>query len=381
MIPLAIPNLSGNEARYLQQCIDSSFVSSVGPFVTKFEEMISEISGSNKTTATSSGTTGLHSALTAVGVKYNDLVILPSFTFIGSANSISHCGAVPWLFDVNPITWTLNVNQLHDALKSKTIRTKEGLIHKESGKRVSAIMPVYVLGIPAEMDEICRIAKDFSLPIVADAACALGMTYKKKKIGEMGADLSVFSFNGNKTVTSGGGGAVSGSSIELVQSVYHLTTTARVGSDYDFDRVGFNYRLTNIQAAVGCAQLERLEEFVQSKRNIQKQYNDALLQIEGISPFPDPAYGESSCWFSGVQVNSKIHKPVSEIRKELRANEIDARPFWKPIHLQKPYEHSPKESLDFTDNLWMDILTLPCSTSLSQSDQSKVILAVKNILS
>jgi perosamine synthetase len=380
MIPLAVPNLSGNEAKYLQDCVSSTFVSSVGPFVTRLEDMVSNSSGSKKSVATSSGTTGLHAALTALGVGKQDLVILPSFTFIGSANAISHCGAMPWLVDIDPETWTIDPNKLQNSLSKSTIKKNGVLVHKPTGLKVAAIMPVHVLGIPVDMESIVSIAKQYNLPIVADGAAALGTIYKGKKIGELGAELTVFSFNGNKTVTAGGGGVVSGNDESLVQSVFHLTTTARVGSDYDFDRIGFNYRLTNIQAAVGCAQMEKLDEFVAAKRRIQKLYTKELTSITGISAFPDPSYGESACWFSGVVIDQNIHRPITEIRSILRQKEIDARPFWKPIHLQLPYKDCPTESMEATENVWPNILTLPCSSSLSIEDQTTVINEVRKIL-
>ena len=241
MIPLAVPNVTGNESRYLQECIETGFVSSVGPFVTRLEEMVSRATGAGYSTATASGTTGLHVALIAVGVGRDDLVILPTFTFIGSANAIAHAGASPWLLDINRDGWTLDVAKLSRALQRETHREKRGLIHSKTGRRVGAIMPVHVLGVPADMDAICELARQYQLPVVADAACAIGARYKDRPIGSTGADLSVFSFNGNKTVTSGGGGMVCGEDEALVKKVHHLSTTAKAGADYDFDEVGFDF--------------------------------------------------------------------------------------------------------------------------------------------
>ncbi|WP_078129420.1 DegT/DnrJ/EryC1/StrS family aminotransferase [Leptospira alexanderi] len=380
MIPLAIPDLSGNESNYLQECIQTTFVSSVGPFVTKFEDMVASASGCLYSVATSAGTTGLHVALTAFGVSKNDLVILPTFTFIGSANSISHCGAEPWLMDIDLSSLTLNPEQLRIALKKQTVKSDKGLIHIPTGKRVAAVMPVHVLGIPADMDPIIQISKEFGLPVIADGAAALGAYYKGKSIGAVGSDLTVFSFNGNKTVTAGGGGAVSGNDEGLLNLIRHLTTTARISSDYDHDRVGFNYRLTNIQAAVGCAQLERLEKFVTAKRKIQKVYNENLLNIKGVSALPEPKYGQSASWFSGIIVDTNQLGPLKEIREKLRRLNIDARPFWKPIHKQLPYANALREDLSNTDKIWDKLLILPCSTNLTEDDQNTVIKAVQEVL-
>lgn len=380
MIPLAIPDLTGNESKYLQACIETTFVSSVGPFVTQFEQMVAASSGSLGAVATSSGTTGLHAALVTAGVGRDDLVILPSFTFIGSANAIAQCGASPWLLDIDAATWTLDPQKLKESLQSQTTRVENRLIHRSSGKRIGAIMPVHVLGIPADMNAIVNLAAEYALPVVADGAAALGSEYRGRKIGDTGAQLTVFSFNGNKTVTAGGGGAIVSNDRALLDLARHLTTTARVGADYDHDRVGFNYRLTNVQAAVGCAQMERLEEFVSAKRRIQSAYNEGLAGIKGISFFPDPSYGKSACWFSGFVAGTSAREQSTRIREKLREKGVDARPFWKPMHFQKPFANAPRGDLHNTESIWDKIVTLPCSTSLSTEDQGRVIACVREIL-
>lgn len=375
MIPLAIPNLAGNEGRYLEECVRTNFVSSVGPFVDRFETMVAERADAGHAVATSSGTTGLHVALTAIGVHRDDLVILPSFTFIASANAIAHCGASPWLFDVDPASWTLDPGQVERTLATATERRDGALVHVASGRRIAALLPVYTLGMPADMDRLVEVAHRYRLPVVADAAAALGARYKGRAIGTLGADLTVFSFNGNKTVTAGGGGAVVGDDAALCQRVRHLTTTARSGADYDHDMVGFNYRMTNIQAAVGCAQLEQLDTFVAAKRRIARRYDEALGGLPGVGLFPRPPWAESACWFSGV---TTTRPTVAEIRPLLREQGVDSRPFWKPIHLQLPYRESPATELPVCEALWQTILTLPCSTGLTDAEQDAVISAVRS---
>jgi len=377
LIPLAIPNLAGNEARYLQECVETNFVSSVGPFVTRFEAMVAEAAGARHAVATSAGTTGLHAALTAVGVSRDELVIVPSFTFIASANAIAHCGAMPWLFDIDPGSWTLDVNQLACALERETEPRHGAIFHKATGQRVAAIMPVYTLGMPADMDRLGKIARQFGLPVVADAAAALGARYKGRAIADLGADLTVLSFNGNKTVTAGGGGAVVGADEALCTLVRHLTTTARCGTEYDHDMVGFNYRMTNLQAAVGCAQLEQLETFVAAKRRIAQRYDRALGDLPGIGLFPHPSWAEGGCWFSGVTLTRPT---VVEIIPLLRERGVDSRPFWKPIHLQVPYAQVPRAPLPVSEGVWQTVLTLPCSTGLTPEEQETVIAAVRGIV-
>ena len=373
MTPLAIPNLSGNEERYLRECVETNFVSSVGPFVDRFESMIADSTGAGHVVATCSGTAGLHAALTAVGVGRDDLVILPALTFIASANAISYCGADPWLFDIESETWTLDANAVRNALTGETERRGDDLIHRASGRRVSAIMPVYTLGLPARMSELVSVGREFGLPVVADAAAAIGATVNGARIGELDADLSVLSFNGNKTVTTGGGGAIIGNDEELCYLVRHLTTTARSGADYTHDRVGFNYRMTNLAAAVGCAQLERLDFYVERKRTIATRYNAALTDLPGIGEFPNPAWAESACWFSGVTVNGPDAPPTETVIEVLRDNEFDVRPFWKPVNLQVPYANAIRNNLDRTEGTWRTVLVLPCSTGLLDEEQRRVV--------
>jgi perosamine synthetase len=381
MIPLAIPDLQGNEATYLQECISSTFVSSVGPFVDRFESMVAKAAGADFAVATSSGTTGLHAGLVAVGVTRDDLVIAPAFTFIATGNAIDMAGASPWLFDISQDSWTLDPELLESKLDTETEKRDGEIFHCDSGRRVAAIMPVHVLGMSSDIDAIAAIADAHGLPLVVDAAAALGATYKGRAIAEEGAALSVFSFNGNKTVTCGGGGAIVGNDKELMNLVRHLTTTARVGRDYHHDRVGYNYRMTNLQAAVGCAQMERLDELVAAKRSIARRYSAELVAQPGVKAFPEPQWGESACWMSGIIVDPALYGPLSELREKLRADGVDARPFWKPLHLQPAFESTPRTAMPFSDAVWESILTLPCSSALTTSDQDHVIAQMREVLS
>lgn len=377
MIPIAVPNLAGNEGAYLAQCVAENFVSSVGAFVTRFEQMVAEASGASDAVATASGTTALHTALATLGVGHGDLVILPAMTFIGSANAINQAGARPWLLDVSGEGWTLDPQRLEEALSNKTQRDAQGsLRHAETGERVSAIMPVYTMGVPADMAAISAVAREYGLPVVADAAAALGATYQGKPIAQMGADISCFSFNGNKTVTCGGGGAIVAADPKLGARARHLSTTARVGRNYDHDVAGFNYRMTNLQAAVGVAQMENLELFLDRKRRIAALYKDRLSRHPLLGAFPTPNYAQGTFWFSGAVLDRSIGDRLPETIEHLRANDIDARLFWKPMHLQAPYADCPREALDVTDDVWQRVLVLPCSTSLTEAEQEHVVAAV-----
>lgn len=375
MVPLAVPNLTGNEKKYLDNCIDTTFVSSVGEYVVRFESMVAKATGSVYAVATSAGTTGLHAALTAVGVKQGDLVIIPTFTFIASANAVAHCGAEPWCMDISIDDWCLDPKVVKKEIELYCEKKDSALIHKPTGKRVAAIMPVYTLGNIPDMTLFRSIADKYKLPLVVDAACAIGAEYNHRSFGTL-ADLSVLSFNGNKTITCGGGGAVVGNNEELLNLVRHLTTTARVWPDYDFDMVGFNYRMTNIQAAVGCAQMERLDDFISVKRWVRSYYEEALRDVEYFSFFPT-AKG-SSCWFSGVVLPPLVTLSyVKKICSCLRECDIEARPFWKPVHLQKPYSTAPKSEMAVAESLWERVITLPCSTNVTEWDISYVAKMIK----
>lgn len=381
MMPLAMPNLTGKEKKYLDNCIDTTFVSSAGEYVTKFEEMVATATGSKYAVATSSGTTGIHAALTAVGVKHGDLVIIPAFTFIASANAVRHCGADPWLMDINPSTWCLEPELIASEIKAHCEKRDGGLYHKESGKRVAALMPVYTLGNMPDMEKFRVIADEYNIPLVVDAACAIGATYhtadgEDVPFGSL-ADLSVLSFNGNKTITCGGGGAVVGCDEELLNHVRHLTTTARVLPDYDFDEVGFNYRMTNIQAAVGVAQMERLEQFIETKRKVRSYYEEHLSELNKKDITFFPTTKGSSCWFSGIVLPDEAKlEQAKVICAKLKEDGMEARSFWKPVHLQKPYAGCPISNLTVAEGLWQRIITLPCSTNITEEDLKKVVEAV-----
>lgn len=376
MIHLAEPNLTGNERKYLNECIDTTFVSSVGAFVTRFEEDVVKVTEADFGTAVSSGTAGLHMALKAVGVEKDELVCIPSFTFIATANAVMHCGAQPWLIDIAKDSWTMDPDVLARELQEKAEVRDGKVYHKSSGKRIAAIMPVYTLGMPADMDKIKRIAAEYHLPVVADAAAAIGARYKGNNIGKI-ADVTVFSFNGNKTITCGGGGALVSGNQEIIEKAHHLATTARCGIEYEHDMVGYNYRMTNIQAAVGCAQLERVDEFVEKKKYIREYYRKHLNGISDISFFPEVEWAESACWFSGLVLSDKYEvKKVCELLKE---KGIEARTFWKPVHQQKPYVNEERSEMKVADNLWKHVLTLPSSTGITEEELKYIVSTVKEI--
>lgn len=305
------------------------------------------------------------------------MVCIPAFTFIATANAVVHCGAEPWLIDIDEKSWTMDPELLERELAEKAYEKDGKLFHRGSGKRIAAVMPVYTMGMPADMDRIRDVTDKYHLPLVADAAAAIGAKYKGRNIGNL-ADATVFSFNGNKTITCGGGGAIVGDNERIIERAKHIATTARVGQDYDHDMVGYNYRMTNLQAAVGCAQIERLEEFVIKKHYISDYYKEHLKGIPGIAFFPETDWGESVCWFTGLVLDDT--RNVREVCDRLADKEIQTKPFWKPVYMQKPYLHVEKSDMDVTEKIWRHILTLPVSTCLTEKQLESVVMAVKEIL-
>jgi perosamine synthetase len=222
-----------------------------------------------------------------------------------------------------------------------------------------------------------ELAARVGVPVVADAAAALGARYRGRPIAATGATVSVFSFNGNKTVTAGGGGALVSDDEALVARARHLSTTARVGTDYDHDEVGYNYRMTNVQAAVGCAQMEQLATFVAAKRRIQATYSARFADLPDLRPLPEAPWAESARWFAGFSLEGWGPERVAALRAGLREDGVDARPFWKPMHLQRPYAGVPTEPLEVTEEVWQRIVTLPCSTGITDDELDRVVAAVR----
>lgn len=379
MIPLCIPNISGNEGAYLAECVESTFVSTVGPFVNTFEEMIAAASGASRAVATSAGTTALHAILHHIGVGPGDHVIIPALTFIATANAVSHCHGTPIIADVDEERWGLDPIVVEDILRNESTRDAQGVLRlDETGGAIKAIMPVFAMGLPADMDALRVLADEFDLFLVADAAAAIGARYKTRPLAQMGADYTAVSFNGNKLITAGGGGAILCPTPEAASEIKHLTSTARVGGAYDHDIVGFNYRMTNLQAAVGVAQLERLEDFLQAKKRISNRYEEAFSGIRSLLPFPSTDESEGSLWLSGIYAPMASLAQMDALRAQLVQTGIEGRTFWKPIHQQTPYLACPVALTGRTDKIWQRVQPLPCSTQLTSQEQEQVIDVVKS---
>lgn len=375
-IPLAVPNLLGREAEYLQECITSTFVSSVGPFVDRFESQIAALSGTEKAAVLCTGTTALNMALEGLGIGAGDLVMIPALTFIATANSVRHSGADVWLVDSDAATWTMDFDLARREILAKTDPHPNGRLHRDSGKILRAIMPVMIMGACFDFAAVTALAKEFGLKVVVDAAAAIGTRAKGDvPIGATGVDAVCYSFNGNKTVTCGGGGAIAAADSDLIARIKHLTSTARIWPNYDHDMVGYNYRMTNVQAALGVAQLERLEEFLTRKNEVRDRYAALAAKHAHIAPFPEPDFGRNGHWFSGFFYTGDRAELPDAFRAHMNAANVDLRPFWKPIHLQLPYLGAIATPMPVADDLWQRLFPLPCSTHLSDDDLNTVLTA------
>lgn len=374
-IPQAIPNLNGDEADLLQACIDSTFVSSVGPFVTEFEDCIAALSGVEHAAVVSSGTVALQMAFEGLGIGQGDLVMMPSLTFIATSNAISHARAKPWLVDVTAKSWTLDLDLCRRLILSETDPNPSGSgrIHSETGQVLRAIAPVMVMGASLDFAAVVSLAHEFDLRVVVDAAAAIGgKGHCDVALAATGVDAVCYSFNGNKTVTCGGGGAVASAKPELIQRIKHLTTTGRVSGNYDHDVIAYNFRMTNVQAAIGVAQLRRLDSFLDAKASHHATYSDLAAEFSDLEAFPDPDIGQSTFWLSGFYYTGSDMSQCDAFRAHMNEAGVDLRMFWKPIHLQIPYEDCLRSGVPVSDDLWKRIFPLPCSTHLTEAEMNLV---------
>ncbi|MFC2098011.1 LegC family aminotransferase, partial [Bacteroidota bacterium] len=324
-ISLHEPCFSGSEKKYLEDCIDSTFVSSVGKYINLFEEKIQNYTGIKHAIATVNGTAALHMALLLSGVKRNDEVITQSLTFIATANAIRYCEASPVFIDVDSDTLGLSPEKLNDFLEKEAVMNSNGFCYnKKTGKKISACVPMHTFGHPARIDEIKVVCDKYNIKLVEDAAESIGSKYKGKHTGGYGL-LGVLSFNGNKTITTGGGGMILTNNDEIAVKAKHLTTTAKVKHPYEFihDETGYNYRLPNINAALGCAQMESLDFFISEKRKLADKYKNFFMK-EGVNFFSEPDNSFSNYWLNSIILSSKNER--DEFLEFSKKNDINSRP-------------------------------------------------------
>ena len=370
---LSYPHLGGQEMKWIDEAFKDSWVVPLGPNVDKFESLLEEYLNVNNVVALSAGTAALHLGLVMLGIKEGDEVICQSFTFSASANPIKYQGATPVFVDSEPDTWNMDPAILEDAIISRK---------KITGKYPKAIIPVHLYGMPAKMDEISAIAKKYNIPILEDAAEALGSEYKGVKCGSLG-NYAALSFNGNKIITTSGGGALICPSKEDAERVLFYATQAREKRPYYYhESIGFNYRLSNISAGIGCGQMDVLQDHVARRRYIHKLYSEGFKNIEGVNVMQNPTTDfDSNFWLTTVTFDKNIIKKTPEdFRLELEKSNIESRWLWRPMHIQPFYKDAPYYGGNVSESLFETGLCLPSSSSHTDEMIGFVIESVISII-
>tara|TARA_A100001037_G_C15147153_1_gene636882 strand:- start:1019 stop:2173 length:1155 start_codon:yes stop_codon:yes gene_type:complete len=377
-IPLCVPYLTGLEKQYVNDSIKSGWVSSVGPQVDQFETDFSKFIGSTKSVALSSGTAAIHLSLILSGIKESDEVIVPSLTFIAPVNCIKYVGANPIFIDVDYATGQIDIDILKKFIQQNTKYKNNKLVNKITGNVIKAILPVHILGYSANIDEIIAIAKRFDLKVIEDATESLGTKFKDKSVGTYG-DFGCFSFNGNKLITTGSGGMLVSNSLKDIEKAKHLSTQAKSHPvEYIHDNTGYNYRLSNISAAFGIAQLENINNFIDKKNEIHAHYSKNLEIIDGIEFFEKNTISNCVVWLNTIKIDSKKYGINSrELMKILNDNNIETRPLWQPLHKSTIYSDYYYYGSDNSEKLFLNCLSIPSSVGLSLEQQNKVIKAIK----
>ncbi len=366
-IPLHEPYFLGNEKKYLENCINSRYVSYIGEYVKKFEENLCEHTHAKAALAVVSGTAALHLALKLIGIEPQDEVLLPSLTFVATANAVSYCGAIPHLVEVDEDTLGVDPEKLDHYLSTIIDQHSSQCINKVTGRKIKALIVVHVFGHPVDLDPLLALCQKYGIELIEDSAQALGSEYKNRPVGNVGR-IACLSFNGNKIITTGGGGTLLFQDIELANKAKHLSTTARVAGNqfFNHDQIGFNYRMPNINAAIGCAQLERLDIKLKQKRKLANSYIQEFTNIDEVKIFQEPNYAKSNYWLNTLILNNPSLENVKNLLNELNNNNILARPAWSLMHHLPMYKNSPRMDLAVSQKLFNSIINLPSTAELME---------------
>jgi len=365
-IYLSSPHMGGEEIKFVQEAFDTNWISPVGPHITAFEEELARYVGMDHCAALSSGTAAIHLALIILGVQRNDEVICTSFTFAGTCNPIVYQGAIPVFIDSETTTWNMDPGLLEEAIKDR--------MHK-TGRKPKAVVVVHLYGMPAQMDLIMKVCKSYEIPVIEDAAEALGSSLHGQKLGTFG-DLSILSFNGNKIITTSGGGALLSNNPAWIQKARFLATQARdPAPHYEHTHIGYNYRLSNICAGIGRGQLKVLDERVQQRRSIFDRYKSELGGINGLSFLDEPSGYFSNRWLTTMLVDPSLTKGIDseDIRLSLEKENIESRPLWKPMHMQPVFKDAPYYSSGISEGLFQNGICLPSGTNDLFEEKNRVI--------
>jgi perosamine synthetase len=370
-VPLHEPTFGPEDWQLVKECLDSGWVSSAGKHVDQFERLIEEYTGAAHAVATVNGTAALHVCLKLAGVRQGDEVIIPTLTFIATANAVSYCGAVPHFADVDQVALGLDPDKLSDHLRAIAEVRNGTCFNRLTGAPLRALVVMHTFGHSADLDRLLVICERYQLTLIEDAAESLGSYYKGRHTGTLGR-LAALSFNGNKIITTGGGGAVLTNDHELARQAKHLTTTARVsvsGRPWSFihDQVGFNYRLPNLNAALGCSQIARMPQLVAQKRALASAYIDAFADLTVAHIVREPDYGQSNYWLNGFLLDTEHAALRDPLLSALNSAGLGARPVWTPMHKLPAYSSCPRMALEFAEDIERRLISIPSSPALGMS--------------
>ena len=382
-IPLSVPNLKGNELKYVTHAVETEWVSTGGPYINEFEEKIADYAKCKGAVSCQNGTAGLHTALIVCDVTKDDEVIVPTLTFIAAVNPVRYVGAEPIFMDCDD-SLTMDIDKLRAFCEKECVSQNNKLMNKTTKKHIKAVLVVHVFGNIADMESIMEIAHTFNLKVIEDATEAIGTyyisgKYKGKHAGTIG-DIGVYSFNGNKIMTTGGGGMIVSNNEDLLSRAKHLTTQAK--SDelyYTHDEIGFNYRMTNLQAALGLAQLEQLEDFIITKKRNYDYYKKELNDVDGLRILDFKEDIRPNYWFYGLYIEDSFKLNRDELISYLASHKIQTRPIWGLINEQKPYLYNQSYEIDKAKDYLKHVVNIPCSSNLSVEDVFIVIECLKGI--
>lgn len=361
-VSLHEPEFKGQEWTYLKNCLDSGFVSSVGEYVNRFEKDLAKFTGSEHAIAVVNGTAALQLCLEIAGVQPGDEVLTPALSFVASANAISHCGAIPHFIDSEKTSLGVDPEKLRSYLKETLTKKGAETINKRTGRIVRAVTPMHTFGHPVNITGLEKVCQEFNLPMIEDAAESLGSYYNGRHTGNFGR-LSALSFNGNKTITTGGGGAILTNDADLAQRAKHLSTTAKVPHAWAFehDEVAYNFRMPNINAALGCAQLEQLTDLLSRKRQLANKYETAFKDVDGVEFFKEPSYAKSNYWLNTILLDSVDLNTRNKVLQAFHDRKILARPAWGLMHRLPMYASAPRMDLSVAEALELRIINIPSS--------------------
>ncbi|MDP3541421.1 MAG: LegC family aminotransferase [Elusimicrobiota bacterium] len=373
LIPLSAPAVGGNAWRYVKDCLDTGWVSSVGRYVSDFERSTAAFTGSKHAVACVNGTAGLHASLTMSGIGRGDAVLVPALTFIATANAVAYTGAACLFVDCEPRRFNMDFARLEEYLEKSCVRRRGGaLIHKSTGLRVKALMPAHILGYPADLDAAQRLCRRFGLILIEDAAESVGSTWRGRHTGLYGR-FGVLSFNGNKLITTGGGGMILAQSASLARRAKHLTTQAKSHpTEYAHDAVGWNYRLTNVLAALGVSQMELLPSYLEKRRKIAGWYRATLPGVPVAAEDPRAVWNR---WLFAAEVPGA--KDKARLLAAMDAAACQARPLWQPIPTQKPYRGHPSMPIPAALAAYARTINIPSTTTMTRADAARVAAVLR----